>query len=127
MVAGITACHTHGLIHRDLKPQNVLIDRRGTLKLADFGLGKAFSVPMGRSQHHKIKDRSEHHRIVKATRMQHCRHAVQRPVRWSAKHAWKVSEAARKPLEGCQEAHQQGSQAITKENRPDPEQKSTVV
>lgn len=54
MVAGITACHTHGLIHRDLKPQNVLIDRRGTLKLADFGLGKAFSVPMGTMTHEVV-------------------------------------------------------------------------
>merc|ERR1712195_92619 len=38
MVLGITYCHMHRLIHRDLKPQNILIDAEGTLKLADFGL-----------------------------------------------------------------------------------------
>lgn len=54
MMAGITACHTHGLIHRDLKPQNVLIAPDGVLKLADFGLGKAFSCPMGTMTHEVV-------------------------------------------------------------------------
>lgn len=33
-------------MHRDMKPQNVLIGTDGNLKLADFGLARAFSVPM---------------------------------------------------------------------------------
>ena len=46
LLNGITFCHTHRIIHRDLKPQNLLLDHRGTLKLADFGLARSFSLPL---------------------------------------------------------------------------------
>ena len=43
---GIDYCHRRRIIHRDLKPQNLLIDRSGFLKIADFGLARAFSLPI---------------------------------------------------------------------------------
>jgi len=54
MVLGITYCHMHRLIHRDLKPQNILIDAEGTLKLADFGLARAFTIPIETLTHEVV-------------------------------------------------------------------------
>ncbi len=34
------------MLHRDLKPQNLLINKNGQLKLADFGLARAFGIPV---------------------------------------------------------------------------------
>ncbi|XP_052115425.1 uncharacterized protein LOC107480334 isoform X2 [Arachis duranensis] len=38
LLAGLQHCHERGIIHRDIKSSNLLIDRRGSLKIADFGL-----------------------------------------------------------------------------------------
>ena len=43
---GVEFCHANRIIHRDLKPQNLLIARRLFLKIADFGLARAFAVPV---------------------------------------------------------------------------------
>lgn len=37
MLKGLHAMHEIGLMHRDMKPSNLLLDKFGTLKLADFG------------------------------------------------------------------------------------------
>lgn len=46
MLRGLHYCHVRGVMHRDLKPQNILVSRDGRLKLADFGLARAFVPPI---------------------------------------------------------------------------------
>ncbi|KAF2728532.1 Pkinase-domain-containing protein [Polyplosphaeria fusca] len=46
LLRGIAFCHDNRVLHRDLKPQNLLINNRGQLKLADFGLARAFGIPV---------------------------------------------------------------------------------
>ncbi|KTW26490.1 serine/threonine-protein kinase pef1 [Pneumocystis jirovecii RU7] len=46
LLKGIAFCHDNRVLHRDLKPQNLLINKQGQLKLADFGLARAFGIPV---------------------------------------------------------------------------------
>lgn len=70
LVLGINFCHMHrgkrlslclfsnffchSVMHRDLKPQNLLIDSTGLLKIADFGLARAFSIPLPQYTHEVV-------------------------------------------------------------------------
>ncbi|XVF17101.1 hypothetical protein REPUB_Repub10bG0089400 [Reevesia pubescens] len=42
LLSGLQHCHERGILHRDIKGSNLLIDRNGVLKIADFGLANSF-------------------------------------------------------------------------------------
>lgn len=54
MVAGLNTCHERRYLHRDLKPQNVLVNRTGETKLADFGLARPSAVPARQYTHEVV-------------------------------------------------------------------------
>ena len=43
MLDGLSYIHAQKFVHRDIKPNNILIDRIGHLKIADFGFSKPIS------------------------------------------------------------------------------------
>lgn len=54
LLRGLAYIHERKILHRDLKPQNLLINEGGELKLADFGLARAKSVPSHTYSHEVV-------------------------------------------------------------------------
>jgi len=46
LLNGVDFLHSHRILHRDLKPQNLLVTQEGRIKIADFGLAKTYDFEM---------------------------------------------------------------------------------
>ena len=53
LLNGLAAIHSKRIMHRDLKPQNILLDSKLNLKITDFGLARTFTIPI-RSYTHEV-------------------------------------------------------------------------
>jgi len=50
VAAGLAFAHEQGFVHRDVKPQNILVTRRGEVKVTDFGIARALASEDGMTQ-----------------------------------------------------------------------------
>jgi len=57
LLNGLYYIHSNKILHRDMKAANILITRSGLLKLADFGLARAFSQNIKKSQPNRYTNR----------------------------------------------------------------------
>mmetsp|Transcript_37268 Transcript_37268/g.27517 ORF Transcript_37268/g.27517 Transcript_37268/m.27517 type:complete len:195 (+) Transcript_37268:552-1136(+) len=49
LLEGVRHLHSQMIMHRDLKPDNILLDKRGNVRIGDFGLGKKISFAARRN------------------------------------------------------------------------------
>ena len=47
LLSAVAHCHKHWILHRDLKTSNLLMNNRGQIKVADFGLARRYGDPVG--------------------------------------------------------------------------------
>jgi serine/threonine-protein kinase len=57
---GLAFAHEHGLVHRDVKPQNVLLSSEGEVKVTDFGIARSLDVEHGVTQTGTVLGTSEY-------------------------------------------------------------------
>ncbi len=54
LIKGVAYIHKFKILHRDLKPQNLLISKDGILKIADFGLARGYGIPVRNYTHEVV-------------------------------------------------------------------------
>jgi cell division cycle 2-like protein len=47
LLSALALCHDNWIVHRDLKTSNLLMNNRGQIKVADFGLARTYGEPLG--------------------------------------------------------------------------------
>lgn len=47
LLSALALCHDNWIVHRDLKTSNLLMNNRGQIKVADFGLARTYGDPLG--------------------------------------------------------------------------------
>lgn len=54
LLQGVAYIHQYKILHRDMKPQNLLISNEGVLKIADFGLARGYGLPVRNYTHEVV-------------------------------------------------------------------------